>query len=1076
MNANNKPFILYKASAGSGKTYTLIKEFLILCFNHDEKYYKEILAVTFTNKAANEMKAKILNNLKDIIENKTDAEMIDDLHNETSLSYDEIVEKAKRLFVNIIHNYSDFNISTIDSFIQQVSRSFAKELNLPPQYKVLLDTDELLDEIIQRIDKKIGNDVMLTDILSEFIEFKLDHEENERIDAPIKNYIKKLLKENSYKKGELLNIKSLDKSQYYDVKNYLNDKISSLIKSIHDGVANIEDVIVKYHITEDCYDGKSKGLINILDKIRKFDNIIDVEPSSLITKTTRAIFEKEDWVHKKAPKDVIDNLNRNNINVLKMYETLVRDCNYLYFTNILRDNFYLYVLRGKLMEIVRDFIDDTYKVHISEFNKRISDVLDDCSVPFIYERIGARYKHFFIDEFQDTSVLQWFNFLPLIDNSLSFGNKNLLVGDAKQAIYRFRSGEVEQIIKLPEIHQRPDNEFGIRCESSFQKNWNPKQLKTNYRTKENIVKFNNDFFDFSKNILSNKLYKSVYVDNMRQEFRKKDYSGYVKVEIFKMDSFKEYGKKTANQNQYRNAVKESILNQIMELIRKGYEYKDITILVRSGADGSDIAEFLTKSHAKIPVMSSDSIAINSSNKVMLMILTLRHLSDEHNDVTKLSMKYFMNLCADDNADVIDVSDVINEFKINGFDDVKNSTLSIYDLCVKIAKLYGFDIVNDVFLQYFMSVVNDWQNAEHAGLNEFLNYWERKSPSLYVKTSSDIDAVQIMTIHKSKGLEFKIVIYPYAFTKVPDKFRGDEMWLSCEKDFKAIQDIPHIDNFILSINKKLNNTIFEKYYVEENEKASFDDFNIMYVAMTRPKDMLFIYTNDSKPKDSYNLFLDYFENDKEKYSLISGNNDDDISYVYDLGEICDNQSDDDKDNENIIELDDKHNGNTVNWTDVVKVETDPIMLSTSKKLYQPQEWGVLVHDIFSKIKTKHDALRVIQPYIYNGSIDDGQAEHLQRQFEEITSAKEIKDAYSEDCIVRSEMEILTRDGQILRPDRYAELPDRIILIDYKTGKKDDEYHQQMKKYISSLPKMNVDKRVEAYLVYLEEDKIEIDTVK
>ena len=1079
MNTNNKPFILYKASAGSGKTYTLIREYLTLCLKNNETYYKDILAVTFTNKAANEMKAKILNNLKEIIENvNNDSDMLKELHKETGLTFEEIREKSKKIFVNIIHNYSDFNISTIDSFVQQVSRSFAKELNLPNQYKVLLDEDELLEEIIKRIDKKIGNDDgVITGILSEFVVFKLDKEENEKVENPIKNYIRKLLKENAYKKGELLNAISLDKSQYDDVKNYLSNKISSLTESINDNVTAIEDVIVKYHITEDCYDGKSKGLINILDKLRKFDNIIDVEPSSLITKITRNIFEKKEWIHKKAPKDVIDNLHRNNIDVLKMYENLVRDCNYLYFINLLRNDFYLYVLRGELRKIVNECIDDTYKVYISEFNKRISDVLGDCSVPFIYERIGARYKHFFIDEFQDTSILQWFNFLPLISNSLSFSNRNLLVGDAKQAIYRFRSGEVEQIIKLPKIHQKPDNEFSNECEKLFEDNWNPRKLETNYRTKENIVRFNNDFFDYSKDVLGNELYKSVYAENMRQKFKDNDNKGFVRLEIFKMDHFKEEGKRVSDKAKYKLAVKESILNNIISLKNNGYNYKDITILVRSNFDGSDIAEFLTKSEHKIPVMSSDSILLKSSDKVMLMILTLSHLADENNEVVKLSLKYYRELCRTPDMEIRDMSVVNTDINDEKLKDIKNNTLSIYDLCVNIAKMYGFSIADDVFLQYFLSVVNDWQNSEHGGLNEYLDYWDRKSESFFVKTSADIDAVQIMTIHKSKGLEFKIVMYPYAFTQLPERFRGEERWISCS-NFKAISDMPHIEKFILPIKKNLTNTIFEKYYLEEKEKSCFDDFNIMYVAMTRPKDMLFIYTNDAKMNDNnYNLFSDYVASEQEKYSMKSGMLDDDISFVYEIGEIHRNKTNNDEESvDNVITVDGAHDVTTLNWNEVVRLESDPVILTTDYKNHHPQDWGNLVHEIFSKIKTKDDAKHIITPYLYNGSIDEQQAKILLKQFEDIVSSEEIKDAYTKDCIVKNEMEILTQDGQILRPDRYAELPDRIILIDYKTGKKDDEYHQQMKKYISSLPKMNVDKRVEAYLVYFEEDKIEIDTVK
>lgn len=1076
MNYNDKPFILYRASAGSGKTYTLIREFLTLCFKHDDKYFKEILAVTFTNKAANEMKAKILNNLKAIINNETSAsDLIGDLEKETQLQYDVIREKAQNLYVNIIHNYSDFNISTIDSFVQQVARSFAKELNLPPQYKVLLDDDELLDEVIQRIDKKIGNDDgMMTEILSEFIEFKLDNEENDRIEYPIRAYIKKLFKENAYRKGELLKIVSLDKSQYHEVKHYLNNKIVELENSIRDIIKNIEDIIIKYHLTEDCYEGKSKGLISIIDKIQKEDNVRDVEPSALMTQTIRKIFIKKDWVNKKAPKDVIDRLNRDNIDLLEIFGSLLDDCNSLYFINIIRNDFYLYVLRGKLMEIVNEYIDDTYKVHISEFNKRISDILGDCSVPFIYERIGARYRHFFIDEFQDTSILQWFNFLPLISNSLSFGNKNLLVGDAKQAIYRFRSGEVEQIIKLPHIHQNPNNEFSNDCETLFVHNWNPKQLETNYRTKENIVKFNNDFFEFSKEILNNDLYKSVYADNMRQKFRDKDYKGHVRLEIFKMNCFKEEGKRVADKKKYKHAVKESILNDILRLRRYGYDYKDIAVLVRNNSDGSDIAEFLTKSEAKIPVVSSDSISLKSSDKVMLLILTLRYLADGNNDVIKMSLRYYREIC--DNPDVAtrDMSDMINVIDEEKLREIKNNTLSLYDLCVKLVKFYGFNIIDDIFLQYLMSVVNEWQNAEHGALNDFLDYWERKSDSFYVKTSSDIDAVQIMTIHKSKGLEFKIVMYPYAFTQLPERFKGEERWMSCQDDFKAINDIPHIDSFILPIKKNLSNTIFEKYYVEEKEKACFDDFNIMYVAMTRPKDMLFIYTNDSKTKDNnYNLLLDYVEYDKEKYSMKSGMLDDDISYVYEVGEMVANNNVAKDLDSNILELGDSKNVDTIDWNDVVKMKAEPVILTADYKEYQPQEWGVLVHEILSKIEKKDDAKRVLTPYIYNGSIDERQAEILLKQFEEISSSDMICEAYSDDCIVKSEMEILTNEGKIIRPDRYSESQDKIIIIDYKTGKKDDVYKKQLNKYASALQKMNINKNIEAYLVYITEEKIKVE---
>ena len=1093
---NDRHFKIYTASAGSGKTYTLVKEFLTLSLSSNSVSCKDILAVTFTNKAANEMKAKILFNLDGIInDNSSCSSMKSELMNILNIDENTLKERANKLYDTILHNYSDFNISTIDGFVQQISRSFTKELNLPAQYRVLLDDDDLLDELIQSLDKQIVKEnKYITEILTDFINFQLEEEHSLRVDVSIRDYVKKLLKESAYKKGESLNIKVLSDSEYQDVKKYLNETNRRYKKLVLNDIKEIRDVEDEFGIVQNDYNGMSRGLPAMLKKI---ENDINIEPSSLLTSTIKTILKEEkDWFSNKCNKKAVENIYKSGIDVLGLYKKLVEHHHDLFLVNLVRQNLYLYALRGLLLSIINQHIEETNKVHISEFNKRISDIIADCSVPFIYERIGSRFKHFFIDEFQDTSLLQWRNFLPLVNNSLSEGKMNLLVGDAKQAIYRFRSGEVEQIINLPYLYNAEKNDFTEECENNFRNNFDKKFLTYNYRSKKNIIDFNNSFFKLSKYRLTSMNYRSVYDDNLKQNCPKKyDYDGFVSVEIFDMSKIED-----GRTDLYKDAVKKSILKDINRLILKNFNYSDITVLVRNNKDGSDIADFLSQN--SVPVISSDSIALKSSDKVRLIILTLKYLSDDANDITNLTLSFYNNICKD--PDFCDIQKALTEtFDKEKIYEIRNQAYSLYDLCGLIIKMYGFNIVEDEFLQYFMNLVMEWQNSENKGVNAFVEYWDKKSDSFFVKITGKIDAVQIMTIHKSKGLEFKVVMYPYAYTKVPDISRGSEKWLLSE-DLELLKDIPNIDSFILPVNKNLLDTSMEHHYREEVEKAAFDDFNIMYVAMTRPADAMFIYTNNKAKSDddSYNFFVDYFSlpecgyavaDDQGKVDDVADDEDvelvknrfeykeGELSELYVLGDICyDNKADEDRNS--VLELDGGNVPTTLEWTDVLKIEPDPTMFWAEDDTdYLPQEWGNLVHEILSKINTMDDAQNVLVRYVNDGCIDKQQAEKLQTQFGKIASMKEIAAAYSKEAAVRNEMDILivghdntAAKNRILRPDRFAELDDKVILIDYKTGKHLEEYETKLREYVTALQDMGMKKNIEAYLLYLGEN-VEIKQV-
>ena len=1069
-------FKLYKASAGTGKTYTLVKEFLTLCLSSQNLIFDNILAVTFTNKAANEMKAKILDGLNEIMTDiNNNKDLTNDLIKSTHLNDVELKRRATDLYDKILHNYSDLNVSTIDSFVQQISRTFANELKLPYQYRVLLDDDDFVDEVIQRIDKEIGdkeND--LTKTLKEYIRFNLKEEYGWRLDYPIKEFVRKLLKESAYKKGESLNHKTLSIKDCEDLKKYLDEEI----KKYKDDIKSKINAFKESEAKDLCYNA-------ITTLVEKLEKDINISPKDIRSERIKNILKDGKWyTGKKVPSCSFD--------AKTFIEDIYRSHDSLYLYNIINKNLYLYVLRGYLFTIINQHIEETNKVHISEFNKRISDIIAECSVPFIYERIGSKFKHFFIDEFQDTSILQWFNFLPLIHNSLSDGNKNFLVGDAKQSIYRFRSGEVEQINQLPKIYNRP-KEDGVfdDYERLFHDAIKTETLNTNYRTKKNIVYFNNSFFNFASGSL-NLEHRKVYTQSMNQEYneKKNEYDGCVNIKIY---NYSEEDKK----KDYKNAVMEAIVGDINYLKENKFKLSDITILVRSNSDGTEIAEYL--SEKGIDVISSDSITLKSSDKVQLVINTLKYLMNENDNIAKLNLSFYQDI--NKNKDIYSEKDSAYNIKdtistYNNFNEVnktilelRDNALSLYDLCARIIKNYKFNIVEDVFLQYFMNMVQEWQNNENAGINAFLEHWDRKSDNIHVKISGKIDAVQIISIHKSKGLEYKVVMYPYVPTKLPEKFHSTEKWISVNnKDFNIPDKINNIiDDFMLPISSTLQYTDKHKYYEEELGKIAFDDINAMYVAMTRPKDVLYIYTDNklnSDGDDKKNLFLDYdilnrHEKETDKVKMVKFNQivkgEEESKFdEYQFGEIeyHSDKKEDKEDKE--ITLKEGCNRDTIDWFKILKFDS---ISSINSEDDDAKKTGILVHEIYSKIMTLADAEGVIQYYLDAGHIDQKRADFLLKKFQMIAMNPVIKDAYSEKAIIKNEMGILTKES-LKRPDRYAELDDRIILIDYKTGKRYDQYDEQMKKYVDALKGMGIEKNIEAYLLYIgkEDEKVKVIPAK
>lgn len=1084
MGKQTKNFKVFQASAGSGKTYTIIKEYLSLCLRsaNSVNNFRNILAITFTNASANDMKDKIIKNLKEIIGSSEvkDNTMEADLINELGISDAELKHNAQLLLTQIIHDYSSFCVSTIDAFVQKISRSFAHDLGLPSQYSVSIDEDEVVDTVVANLGMQINDDnKFLVAILKNFINNQFDKEEKFDLSSKLAEFAKKLLSEKAYNRYETNTIDS--ENSYQQADRFLKDKTEPFITLVENFINTFDAFVSRHRLQTEDFSYGNTGFLSFINKLKN-------KTFEAIGSRAQKVIDGKKW-HSENAENRFGNEELNTIGdeLMDFLPQFAKDyknglAEYLFY-NSQRELLYLYALRTQIRGEMEKLTEDEDIVHISEFNKLISSVLGDFSVPFIYERIGEKYKHIFIDEFQDTSILQWQNLIPMIDNGLASGNMSMIVGDGKQSIYRFRSGEVEQIVKLPEIQALPQDERNDafkHYEETLTSNFSFKNLECNYRSFSEIVNFNNDFFAQTIKFLKPDSQK-VYADKdekHQKEVRieqqaKKSGQGLVEIDLFSKDSEKDY---------YLSRIKE-IIDELTQ--KRGYEHSDICILTRKTDTGSIIANYLNDNG--IPVLSNESILLKSSDKVQLIISTLHHLIEKNNKAVISEILYYqritsnttedksINGCFDAVADIANGNSDIETILGIGEPGLLQKTLSrstcLYDLCSSLMRIYGFDSTSDSFLNYLLDEMFSWQTAGKEGIMDFLDFWNKKKNKLAVKSISG-NAVRIMTIHKSKGLEFNVVIYPEAITDLDSSIGGNnaaaETWVTPEE--LGFEKIPNLDKvlFKMSKNALLEGEVAAQICEKEEESNRLDNCNLLYVAFTRPVERLYVLAKAGAAEKKTNVIEDYLKNHEDKINR-------DLTIekkrkIYQFGDpdfIHKAKNEDKSEKKQICE------SSTSDWFSKIQIDPTPSMfwISENDKM-QPNEWGELVHEILSNIETSADIDKALLPYLSDGSIDKKTANLLKDKFVQVTENPIVKEAFGPKAIVKNECEILS-NGEILRPDRFAELPDRILLLDYKTGKKDPKHHLQLKNYISALQGM-VSKQISAYLIYLGAD-IEVEEV-
>lgn len=1035
-------FKVYKASAGSGKTTSLVAEYLSLCLLEPKKF-RHVLAVTFTNNATAEMKERIVKTLKIFAfspasEWKGSEAAIYKLilrdSRYKSLSENEFRIKSLNLLKEILYDYPNFTISTIDSFFQRIIRSFAFDLGINMNYNVAIDLSDCYDQTVDMLLNKLSKS---DKDLSERIMFLVDKQMNEKgrwqLEGELKKSLATIYNERAFEPAKALEkmheSDSPDESEDGELKKAVKEVFQQLAikrNTLQQEVNKLLDIFNQLSDDTSAYIGGSTG-------IYKWVRVLRDKPMTAPGKTVFKALEAESVLKKPSASEkqlqpAIVELAQNIIDqqaALKNWELISKHVSSL-------------LLLFDLKFIMEDIKLRDNLFFLNETNGRIFDEIKDIDTPYIYEKIGNKFSYFFIDEFQDTSRMQWEDFKPLIKNALSglnvFGEegKTILFGDVKQSIYRFRNGDSTLLNGLSTLEGVNQNlGEGLLTPDDFDLTL----LDTNHRSSQAVIDFNNGFFKYliDNEFGHNPLLVDYYADVQQKKSREKE--GFVYVRFQQEDDSEDY-------------LMEETLKAVQDAVNRDYEYRDIAVLSKSNRTCSDLARYLTEH--QIPVISSDSLLLSASPEVLLLVNTMRYLLSPDDKLSQLSIaEYF---CKDSMTDAVDKISQDNGFQklINDLGDRLEA-----DILLDIPRLLSFPvftIVKELLLAYhistpdayviaFIDAVYDNFNSQFSDLTQCMNWWEEKGRKMSLTSSKETNAVTVTSIHKSKGLQYPVVIYPMKSYR-----QGNGMatvW--CENE---LDDCP-LPYYIMDTSQSaLSGSSFESLAEEERIMTDIDNVNVMYVAHTRAGDALYIITgNPASSRGNYAKFLgNYIRSQQEEEQALQK------EYLFGDSQ-CHKEA-------RAKEKESQYTISQLYSSDFTLQSKQ--LLAVSDRSYK-QELGVFIHDFLSKIETFPQSEKELAEIIEKvDNVADRQI--LRSVLLKIMNDVSLQPYFAPGVEVMNETTIMNCDGQLRRPDRIVFLDDEVMVIDYKTGKENEAYQQQLDEYCELLRQMGY-KNVKSMLLYV-----------
>lgn len=1028
-------FKIYNASAGAGKTYTLVKEFLsLLLTNESDYHFEHILAITFTNKAAGEMKERIIETLEEIAKNPNPKEnqYILELASELNLKPEIIKTKAYNILIAILHNYSKFSISTIDKFNLRLMKSFAQDLGLSMNFDVEMNTNEIINESVDLLYSKIGEDEKLTQTM---IKIALDNmDENKSWD------IRKTLSSDTSDISNDRHLQDLEKLKNISLDEFIRYRkvIFDDIKTLKDGLITIGneffELLANNGISVNELPGKSRGIAAFFQKLKNFDGFGLILPTDVNTKD---ILE-EGYLSK------VKDATAESIfpQIKDLFEKAANINDHLLLLTSIQKNISSISLINEVEKSLDSIKKDSNVLLINEFNTIISKNLQQQPANFIYERIGSRYNHYFIDEFQDTSTLQWNNLNPLVENARAQSDTIMLVGDAKQSIYRWRGGNPAQMIDLIDRKE----EENIKVE----------ELEKNWRSHENIIQFNNELYSFIAPQLNLPSFQYLYeIGNKQLTNHQKN--GFVKINFIEQEG--------RSKDLFKEQNLELVLKTIENCQANGFSLNDIAILVRSNAQGILLAKYLTENN--LVVISNEALLLKNSFEIQLIEYLFKITSnpqDEQSKIRFLMVAYELELFKTDDLTITvekalkgDLPKFLKLTKSVGIDldFIQDQNLSLYDFTEKGIRTLHLQERSPAYILSFLDVILEYSSKNESDLNSFLEFWSTIKDKASIKTPKGVDAIQIMTIHKSKGLEFPVVILPF----LDWQSKNSKIWIPLQKD----EENP-FETFYVGINnelKSIKNEAIKSKIDEEENLVQLDEINTLYVATTRAKEQLYMIAlkpkESSKSKNIANYLHEFvFSKGFSEDEVILKGSPERIS----TPKIIENSSAELK----IYSSD---------WNTRLVINTNSEKAQEKLKF---TEFGNTVHNILSQIVTQNDLPKIIESEKQRGTISVENVEHLQKTLQNLLQDAKLVPYFAEGLTVLNERDFIDENGQIFRADRVViDSENNCSIIDYKTGQPDLDHHFQVNRYADFFRNLgyNIQTKI---LIYIDDEQQKINVVE
>ena len=1082
---NSYALTIYKASAGSGKTFTLSVEYIKLLIK-DPQSYRSTLAVTFTNKATEEMKLRILSQLYGIWKLLPDSKSyIDKIKEDLDVTDEYMSERAGIALHNIVHNYSYFRIETIDSFFQSVLRNLARELDLTANLRIELNDYQIernaVDELINSLDE---NSELLTWIM-EYIRENMDDDKDWNVIGNIKRFGENIFREYYKTNSKKLNERLLEEGFFKQYTTKLRQMRNEAEVEMQNEAAQFFDALNHNGIEINDLNNGKNGPAGYFIKIKK-----GIYNNTIVTKRLQKVLDEgseSSWVKQKSSKetqDIVRELANSTLTPLVHHAEDVRQKNWYIYGSAVLTLRHLNQLRllNSIENKVRMMNVEQNRFLLSDTHTLLHSLIRDTDSPFIFEKIGNYLENIMIDEFQDTSTVQWQNFKVLLEECMSHGEQqgNLIVGDVKQSIYRWRSGDWRMLNNI-------EREFPY-----LNSMLNVCSLDTNYRSSRRVITFNNAFFKRASE-LEYAAQKSSTPDTSSPEQLKKAYSDVAQ----KVPSFRDnHGYVSINllpNEDYRQQALQKTAEAVSLLLDSGANYSDIAILVRSNDIIQLIAEFFANELPDVKIVSDEAFRLDSSVSVNIIVNAMLWLTHPDNIlakayIAKAYQTYVLKKSEQETNKLLATAEDIDSALPCALIDKRNDllTMPIFELAEQIYTLFNIGNIKgeDAYLYAFYDALTDFIANNTADIDSFVEEWNDSIAEKTIQASA-IDGIRIITIHQSKGLEFEHVVIPFCDWTLE---KGNTIW--CTPQVEPYNELPLIPvDFSAS---QMKGTIYEFDYNEEHLQNCVDNLNLLYVAFTRAASSLFVIAQRGTPSSRSYIVEQAITDIKLEGSSLDGDpSDKKAELLFSYGELEIVETKTKKKSDNIFTPEvENMNVNMATFSNKVEfkqsnksrdfvADDDENTDDDDRKQLSYIKTGKILHYLFSTINTTDDIDTSLAQLEMDGLIEesDTNIKRLRDMLHKRFSNRQVADWFSSRWTLFNECTILDYDAATdtvreHRPDRVMkdEKTGEVVIVDFKFGSPRPEYVEQVNRYKALTQNMGYH-NVKGYLWFVYSNRIE-----